>query len=126
MNNYAIEIIEKEIVLLEKCLSEWDCLNHPDAKKDRENKLKDLKNILKIIKNNIMNTNFRVKGRKFQPGWYTLENFGYNLIFSESFAKNNPGSVNNCGLILKFFKELPIGCTVNLGCAVNECDLIIN
>lgn len=50
MNNYAIEILEKEIVLLEKCLSEWDCLNYPDAKKDRENKLKDLKNGLKTIK----------------------------------------------------------------------------
>ena len=35
-------------------------------------------------------SNFRVKGKKFQAGWYTLENFGYNLIFTKAFAKQNP------------------------------------
>lgn len=71
-------------------------------------------------------SNFRVKGKKFQAGWYTLENFGYNLVFTKAFAKQNPNAVNNCGLMLWFFSELPQGATVNVGCKfLEKGDLII-
>ena len=71
--------------------------------------------------------NFRVKGKKFQAGYYTLENFGYNLVYSKSFAKQNPNAVNNCGLMLVFFNELPPNSTVNVGCKfLDKGDLIIN
>lgn len=74
-----------------------------------------------------MKTNFRVKGKKFQAGWYTMENFGYNLVYSKSFARQNPNAVNNCGLMLEFFAELPEGSTVNIGCKfLEKDDLIIN
>lgn len=72
-----------------------------------------------------MNSNFRVKGKKFQTGWYTLENFGYNLCYTKSFAKKNPNAVNNSRLMLEFFNELPKGATVNLGCKFLEKDDLI-
>lgn len=39
---YAIEILEKEKAILEKCLSEWDEREYPEAKKEREKRLKDI------------------------------------------------------------------------------------
>lgn len=39
---YAIEVLEKDQKYLEKCLSEWDLKNHPDARKLRSDKLKSL------------------------------------------------------------------------------------
>jgi hypothetical protein len=74
-----------------------------------------------------MSSNFRVKGKKFQSGYYTLENFGYNLIYTKAFAKQNPNAVNNCGLMLEFFSELPKDATVNVDCKfLEKGDLIIN
>ena len=67
-----------------------------------------------------MSLNFRVKGKKFQSGYYTLENFGYNLVYTKAFAKQNPNAVNNCGLMLVFFSELPKDATINVGCKFLE------
>ena len=44
--NYAIEIIEKEIEILKKCLNEWESYEYPEAKKEREKKLKQLNDAL--------------------------------------------------------------------------------
>lgn len=48
--NYAIEILEKEAYLLKKCLTEWQSLNHPEAKKDRDNKLSDILKAIEKLK----------------------------------------------------------------------------
>jgi|GWRWMinimDraft_5_1066013.scaffolds.fasta_scaffold68365_1 hypothetical protein len=55
MDNYAIQILEKEINLLEKCLSDWELNKYPEVKKERELKLSQLKFamiaiLLKILK----------------------------------------------------------------------------
>ncbi len=44
--NHAIEILEKEIQLLEHCLSEWELEKYPEARKERNDKYK---NIIKAI-----------------------------------------------------------------------------
>lgn len=47
--NYAINLLEREIHILEKCLNEWESENHPEAKKDREIKLNQLREaVLKL------------------------------------------------------------------------------
>ena len=43
MKNYAIELLEREIYLIEKCLDEWELNKYPEAKTERELRLKDLK-----------------------------------------------------------------------------------
>ena len=48
--NYSIEILEKEKQLLTSCLSDWDCTNYPDAKKERQKKLDDLEECITILK----------------------------------------------------------------------------
>jgi hypothetical protein len=50
--NYAIEILEKEKQILKNCLSEWQSKNYPEAKAERENRLKNLEKAILIIKNN--------------------------------------------------------------------------
>lgn len=40
--DYAIFILEKEKGYIEKCLSEWQSENYPDAKKERDKKLKSI------------------------------------------------------------------------------------
>lgn len=48
--NYAVFILEKEKGYLEKCLSEWQSENYPDAKKERNAKLKSINDaIVKLI-----------------------------------------------------------------------------
>lgn len=47
--NYAIEIIEKEIGILKKCLNEWESYEYPEAKKEREKKLKQLNDAFKKL-----------------------------------------------------------------------------
>jgi hypothetical protein len=47
--NYVIEIIEKEISILKRCLNEWESYEYPDAKKEREKKLKQLNYALNIL-----------------------------------------------------------------------------
>jgi hypothetical protein len=48
--NYAIEILEKEIYVLQKCISDWEMDKFMEARTQRENKLKDLKTALKTLK----------------------------------------------------------------------------
>ncbi len=49
--NYAIELIEREISLLERCLSAWECKEYPDAKKQRDKLLNELNEALNILTN---------------------------------------------------------------------------
>jgi len=62
-----------------------------------------------------MKANFEVRGKKFKPGFYTIENFNgimtYWMVYPDSakFAKR----INNSGLILTLFNELPDGATIN-------------
>ena len=53
MKNYAIEVLEKEIYLLEKCLSEWEIkTKYIEARASREKMLSDLKwSLIMILKN---------------------------------------------------------------------------
>jgi len=53
--NYAIEILEEESDRLQKCLSDWDLKCYPEARAERERKLKSLEkaiNKLKLCKEN--------------------------------------------------------------------------
>lgn len=50
--NYAIEILEKEKQILETCLSEWDFTTYPEARKDRNEKLKNLVKAIEYLKSN--------------------------------------------------------------------------
>jgi hypothetical protein len=47
--SYAVEILEKERILLLKCLNEWDTQTHPEAKKEREKRLNDINNALQLL-----------------------------------------------------------------------------
>lgn len=47
--SYAVEILEKEIILLLKCLNEWDIQTYPEAKKEREKRLNDINNALQLL-----------------------------------------------------------------------------
>lgn len=40
--NYAIEILEKEKLLIEKALTNWETKEYPEAKKQREKRLNEL------------------------------------------------------------------------------------
>lgn len=59
--------------------------------------------------------NFEVKGKSFKEGFYTLEMFNgiptYWLVYlnSNSYARR----INNSGLMLELFKELPNNATIN-------------
>lgn len=44
--NYAIETLEKEKALIEKALTEWETKQYPEAKKQREKRLKELDNAI--------------------------------------------------------------------------------
>lgn len=62
--------------------------------------------------------NFEVRGKKFKPGWYTLESpYGINKIPTYCFVyadtNANVNKINNSGLMLELFKELPANATVN-------------
>ena len=48
--NYAIETLEKEKALIEKALNEWECKEYPEAKKEREKRLKELNEALNKLK----------------------------------------------------------------------------
>lgn len=47
---YVINILEKDKYILEKCLSEWESEEYPLAKKERENKLKELELAILYLK----------------------------------------------------------------------------
>lgn len=59
--------------------------------------------------------NFEVRGRSFKKGYYTLESFNgimtYWLVYPNSNKYTN--RINNCGLMLELFNQLPEGATVN-------------
>lgn len=44
--NYAIQILEREIKALQRCLNEWECKEYPDAKKERDKRLNELNEAL--------------------------------------------------------------------------------
>lgn len=52
---YAIELIENEISLLQRCLSAWECKEYPDAKKQRDKRINELNEALNILKQNSFN-----------------------------------------------------------------------
>ena len=49
MGKYAIEVLEKEKYILTACLSDWDLQQYPEARKERENRLKDIEESLKLL-----------------------------------------------------------------------------
>ena len=46
---YAIKILKDERDILEKCIKEWKSLDHKEAYKIREKRLKDIKKALDLI-----------------------------------------------------------------------------
>lgn len=48
--NYAIETLEKEKALIEQALNKWECKEYPEAKKEREKRLKELNEVLNKLK----------------------------------------------------------------------------
>jgi hypothetical protein len=50
--SYAIEVLEKERQLLENCLSKWDAENYPEARKERNEKYKNLMKSIEYLKSN--------------------------------------------------------------------------
>lgn len=48
--NYAVEVLEKEIHLIEKCLSEWELSQYREARIERIKKLDDLKQAIRELK----------------------------------------------------------------------------
>jgi len=50
--SYAIEVLEKETAILEKCLSKWQEENYPEARKERNSRLKDLVKAIEFLKLN--------------------------------------------------------------------------
>lgn len=46
---YAVDILEDEVRKLEKCLSNWDIEQYPEARKERDNRVKSLKMALDCI-----------------------------------------------------------------------------
>jgi len=51
MENYAIQVLEKEISIIEKCLSEWELSKYREARIEREIKLNQLKQAVRELKN---------------------------------------------------------------------------
>jgi hypothetical protein len=47
---YSIDVLEKERNLIKDCLSNWEKENYPEAKKEREQRLKDINNALEKLK----------------------------------------------------------------------------
>jgi len=47
--NYAIEVLEKEKALIEKALNNWECKEYPEAKKERDKRLKELNEAIKKL-----------------------------------------------------------------------------
>lgn len=52
---YAVEILEKEKALIIAALSKWETEYYPDAKKEREMRLKQLNRAIEVIKKYIAN-----------------------------------------------------------------------
>ena len=50
--DYAIEILEKEYELIGNCLSKWELEKYPEARKERNDKLKNLTKAIEYLKSN--------------------------------------------------------------------------
>ena len=48
---YVIELLEKERRTIEQCLTEWDMQQYPEARKEREIRLKELNQAINLINN---------------------------------------------------------------------------
>ena len=48
---YVINLLEKEKAIFEKLLNDWDINQQVEARKDRDDKLKQLNNALNILNN---------------------------------------------------------------------------
>tara|TARA_R110001606_G_scaffold240837_1_gene388863 strand:- start:576 stop:737 length:162 start_codon:yes stop_codon:yes gene_type:complete len=48
--NYAIQTLEDEKAIIEKCLSKWDKDHYPQAYADRNRKIKEINEALEILK----------------------------------------------------------------------------
>jgi hypothetical protein len=46
---YSILILEKEINILNRCLSEWEAEKYPEARKQRDMRLEDLKSAVESL-----------------------------------------------------------------------------
>jgi hypothetical protein len=49
--NYAIKVLKEEKYRLVKALSTWDEEKYPEARKERANRLKEINEVLELIKN---------------------------------------------------------------------------
>lgn len=56
MENYAVKVLTDEIMLIEECLTNWESIKYPEAKKDRQNKINELKTAIKLIEHESKNT----------------------------------------------------------------------
>ena len=45
----AINVLNREKELLEKCLTEWESKEYPEAKKERERKLKEINKAIELL-----------------------------------------------------------------------------
>jgi hypothetical protein len=50
MENYATQVLEKELQLIEKCMSDFELSQYKDAKIDRQNKINELKQAIIKLK----------------------------------------------------------------------------
>lgn len=58
MENYAIDLLEKELKIIEKCLTDFDEKNYPLAKEDRDLKAKQLKKAIILLNDEKLNNLF--------------------------------------------------------------------
>ena len=50
--SYAIEVLEKEMKLLTDCLSEWQLKDYPEAREERNKKVKNIVKSIEYLKSN--------------------------------------------------------------------------
>lgn len=49
-SNYAIQVLERELELIEKCLSDWELNQYREARIDRIKKIDELKQAIRELK----------------------------------------------------------------------------
>ncbi len=50
---YAIQILERDKKYLEAALNNWEAILYPEARKDRDQKLKEINEAIKILSDEI-------------------------------------------------------------------------
>ena len=55
---YAIQILETERKQLETILNHWELSHYPEARKERDNRLNDIKQALELLKGKAQKTLF--------------------------------------------------------------------